>query len=94
MMVIAVAGRRIDAAGMIVAPRIYSTGTILYGANLPIRAEVNSLDDARSHIRRLKAVGAITVKSYNQPRREQRIESAQQHALDDGVEPVHAATPK
>ncbi|MEP7132951.1 MAG: amidohydrolase family protein, partial [Acidobacteriota bacterium] len=31
-----------------------------------------SLDDARSHLRRMKAVGAISVKSYNQPRREQR----------------------
>lgn len=59
-------------AGLIVAPRIFSTGTILYGANLPIRAEVNSLEDARSHIRRMKAAGAISVKSYNQPRRDQR----------------------
>ncbi len=59
-------------AGLIVAPRIFSTGTILYGAHLPIRAEVNSLDDARSHIRRLQTVGAFSVKSYNQPRREQR----------------------
>jgi imidazolonepropionase-like amidohydrolase len=30
------------------------------------------VDDARSHLRRMKAVGAISVKSYNQPRREQR----------------------
>ncbi len=59
-------------AGMIVAPRIFSTGTILYGAHLPIRAEINSLDDARSHLRRLQAAGAFSVKSYNQPRREQR----------------------
>ena len=59
-------------AGLIVAPRIFSTGTILYGAHLPIRAEVNSLDDALSHIRRLQTVGAFSVKSYNQPRREQR----------------------
>ena len=33
---------------------------------------VNSLDDARTHIRRMKAEGAISVKSYNQPRRDQR----------------------
>lgn len=59
-------------AGAIVSPRIFSTGTILYGAKSLSRAEINSLDDARSHIRRLKAVGAVTVKSYNQPRREQR----------------------
>ena len=59
-------------AGMIRAPRIFSTGTILYGAAGDFKAEIESLDDARSHLRRMKAVGAISVKSYNQPRREQR----------------------
>jgi len=59
-------------AGLITAPRIFSTGTILYGANDTITAEINSLDDARGHLRRLQAVGAFSVKSYNQPRREQR----------------------
>jgi hypothetical protein len=32
---------------------------------------VNSLDDARAHLRRMKANGAFSVKSYNQPRRDQ-----------------------
>jgi imidazolonepropionase-like amidohydrolase len=59
-------------AGMVVGPRTFSTGTILYGAAGNIRAEINSLDDAKSHLRRLQAVGAFSVKSYNQPRREQR----------------------
>ncbi|WP_256012599.1 amidohydrolase family protein [Desertivirga xinjiangensis] len=59
-------------AGTIVGPRMYSTGTILYGADGDFKAVINSLDDARSHLRRMKAVGAFTVKSYNQPRREQR----------------------
>ncbi len=59
-------------AGLVTAPRIFSTGTILYGATTPFTAEVNSLDDARSHLRRMKAVGAFSVKSYNQPRRDQR----------------------
>lgn len=59
-------------AGQILSPRTYSTGTILYGAMGDFKAEIDSLDDARSHLRRLKAVGAISVKSYNQPRREQR----------------------
>ena len=59
-------------AGLITAPRIFSTGTILYGATTSFTAEINSLDDARSHLRRLKAVGAFSVKSYNQPRRDQR----------------------
>jgi imidazolonepropionase-like amidohydrolase len=59
-------------AGLITAPRVYSTGTILYGAETPFQAVIDSLDDARSHLRRMKAQGAISVKSYNQPRREQR----------------------
>ncbi len=59
-------------AGMVVGPRLYSTGTILYGAEGSFKAVINSLDDAKSHLRRLKAVGAFSVKSYNQPRRDQR----------------------
>ncbi len=61
-------------AGRMVGPRVYSTGTILYGADGDFKAVINSLDDARSHLRRLKDVGAFSVKSYNQPRREQRQE--------------------
>ena len=59
-------------AGLLVGPRVYSTGTILYGAEAPFKAVINSYDDALSHLRRMKAVGAFSVKSYNQPRRDQR----------------------
>lgn len=60
-------------AGTIVSPRIFSTGTILYGANGPgYTAHVDSLDDALFHLERMKKVGAFSVKSYNQPRRDQR----------------------
>ncbi len=59
-------------AGLIVEPRAFSTGTILYGAAGSFKAEIDSLEDAESHLRRLKAVGAFSVKSYNQPRRDQR----------------------
>lgn len=59
-------------AGRLIGPRIYSTGTILYGADGDFKAIVNSLEDARSSLRRMKAVGAFSVKSYNQPRRDQR----------------------
>ena len=59
-------------AGVILAPRTFSTGTILYGALGSFKAQIDSLEDARSHLRRLQAVGAFTVKSYNQPRRDQR----------------------
>jgi len=66
------AASELQRAGLITAPRIYSTGTILYGANLPVTATIDNLEDARSHLRRMKAVGAFSVKSYNQPRRDQR----------------------
>ena len=61
-------------AGMITAPRLFSTGTILYGAAGDFKAIVDNLDDALAHLARLKAVGAFSVKSYNQPRRDQRQE--------------------
>jgi imidazolonepropionase-like amidohydrolase/Tol biopolymer transport system component len=58
--------------GLVVGPRLYSTGTILYGAEGGFRAVINSYEDALSHLRRLQAVGAFSVKSYNQPRRDSR----------------------
>ncbi|MEM6879017.1 MAG: amidohydrolase, partial [Bacteroidota bacterium] len=59
-------------AGEMVGPRLYSTGTIIYGADGDFKAVINNLDDARSALRRTQAYGAFSVKSYNQPRREQR----------------------
>jgi Tol biopolymer transport system component/imidazolonepropionase-like amidohydrolase len=58
-------------SGQMVGPRMFSTGTVLYGADGDSKSVVDSLDDARSHLRRMKANGAFSVKSYNQPRREQ-----------------------
>lgn len=59
-------------AGKLTGPRLYSTGFILYGADGDFKAVINNLEDAESSIRRTKAFGAKSVKSYNQPRREQR----------------------
>ena len=59
-------------SGRMHGPRLFSTGIILYGADGDFKAKINSLDDARSALRRTKAFGAFSVKSYNQPRREQR----------------------
>ena len=59
-------------AGSKLGPRLYSTGTILYGAETPFKSVVESYDDALSHVRRQKAMGAISVKSYNQQRRDAR----------------------
>lgn len=67
------AASELQRAGQRVAPRIYSTGTILYGAEgLGYKAIINNYDDAYFHVQRLKDSGAISVKSYNQPRRDQR----------------------
>ena len=60
-------------AGTLLAPRIFSTGEIVYGAKANgIYAQIDSLDDALAHVRRLKSQGGHSVKNYNQPRREQR----------------------
>ncbi|MEW9798830.1 amidohydrolase family protein [Alteromonas sp. CYL-A6] len=67
------AAAELQRSGDIVAPRIYSTGAILYGAEaLGYKAIVNNYDDAYFHVERLKESGAISVKSYNQPGRDQR----------------------
>ena len=64
-------------SGKMAGPRIFSTGTILYGADGDFKAVINNLDDARSAIKRTKAFGAFSVKSYNQPRRDQRQQVVQ-----------------
>jgi len=72
------AASEMQKAGKIVAPRLYSTGTILYGATVAgYTSHVDSLDDAKFHIERLQKVGAFSVKSYNQPRRNQRQQFVQ-----------------
>ncbi|WP_372587569.1 MULTISPECIES: amidohydrolase family protein [Sphingomonas] len=73
-------------AGKILAPRIFSTGEIVYGAKSPeVYAEINSYEDALAHVRRLKAQGGHSVKNYNQPRREQRqmvVKAAQAEGME------------
>lgn len=60
-------------AGLILAPRTFSSAEIVYGARAPGRyALIDSYDDALGHIRRLRMEGAHSIKNYNQPRRNQR----------------------
>jgi len=67
------AASEMQKAGTIVAARLFSTGTILYGATVAgYTAHVDNLDDAKFHVQRLKDAGAFSIKSYNQPRRNQR----------------------
>ncbi|MEQ6123110.1 amidohydrolase family protein [Pseudotenacibaculum sp. MALMAid0570] len=74
-------------AGLTVGPRLFSTGFILYGAEGDFKAVINNLEDARFAIERTKAFGARSVKSYNQPRREQR-QQVMQAARELGVNVV------
>jgi Tol biopolymer transport system component/imidazolonepropionase-like amidohydrolase len=72
-------------AGLMVGPRVFSTGTILYGADGDFKAVINNYEDAKSALRRNRAYGAFSVKSYNQPRREQRqmiIEAARELKME------------
>jgi imidazolonepropionase-like amidohydrolase/Tol biopolymer transport system component len=73
--------------GSLVGPRIFSTGFILYGADGDFKAVINKLEDAKSSIRRTRAFGATAVKSYNQPRRDQR-QQVLQAARELGVNVV------
>lgn len=74
-------------SGALVGPRIYSTGFILYGADGDFKALIDNLEDARASVRRTKAFGATSVKSYNQPRRDQR-QQVLQAAREQGVNVV------
>ncbi len=74
-------------SGHTVGPRLFSTGFILYGAEGDFKAVINNLEDARFAIERTKAFGARSVKSYNQPRREQR-QQVMQAAREMGVNVV------
>ena len=67
------AASEMQRAGLLLAPRTYSTGEVIYGAKAPgFFADIQKEEDAQEHVARLKNQGAHGVKNYNQPRREQR----------------------
>jgi hypothetical protein len=74
-------------SGALIGPRLYSTGYILYGADGDFKAVIDNLEDARSTIKRTKAFGALSVKSYNQPRRDQR-QQVLQASREEGINVV------
>jgi len=61
-------------AGTMVGPRVYAAGNFVDGDDDGYKTAINSLDDARSALRWLKAIGAFSVKSYGLARRDQRQE--------------------
>ena len=60
------------ATGRMVGPRVYSTGFVLYGALGNRNAETPDIEAARNHVRRLEALGAESVKVYQQSQRDRR----------------------
>lgn len=79
------AASELQRAGRLLGPRMFSTGEIVYGAKATgYFADINSVDDALQHVRRLKAQGAHSIKNYNQPRREQR-QQVVKAAIDENI---------
>lgn len=66
------AAAELGKAGLATAPRIFSTGAGLDGADKDESVRIDTYDDALRVVRRKKALGAIGVKSYLLPRREQQ----------------------
>ncbi len=67
------AAAELQRTGKIVGPRIFSTGRILYAGYSPgATAKIDDYDDAKYHIKRTQDNGAVSVKSYNHPRRDTR----------------------
>lgn len=79
------AAAEMQRAGKILAPRIYTTGEVVYGAKAPGGfADIQTYEDALAHVHRLKAQGAHGIKNYNQPRRDQR-QQVVKAAIEEGL---------
>jgi Tol biopolymer transport system component/imidazolonepropionase-like amidohydrolase len=59
-------------AGFTVGPRAFSTGDPLYRGDGPRQNEITSYEIAEQNVARLQSWGAVSVKQYLQPRRDQR----------------------
>ncbi|MFQ5790454.1 MAG: amidohydrolase family protein, partial [Acidobacteriota bacterium] len=59
-------------AGEMVGPRTFSTGDPMYSGDGSRQNEITSYEVAEQNVSRLASYGAVTIKSYMQPRREQR----------------------
>jgi hypothetical protein len=59
-------------AGETIGPRTYSTGDPLYNGDAARQNNITSLAVAEQNVKRLMSWGAVTMKQYMQPRRDQR----------------------
>lgn len=70
--------------GRTIGPRVYSSGQPIYFANTAFSRPVTDLADARVQVRRLKQLGATSIKQYALPRRDQRqwvVQAAREEGL-------------
>lgn len=71
-------------AGLLVGPRVYTTGDPLYAGDGNRQEDFSSPALAEAGILKLKHWGAVSLKQYQQPRRDQRqwvTEAARKHAI-------------
>lgn len=71
-------------AGLVHGPRTYSTGPPLYSGDGFRQNELTSPEVAEQNVRRVQSWGAVSLKQYQQPRRDQRqwvAEAARKHGL-------------
>lgn len=71
-------------AGTQLGPRMYSTGPSLSTGTSTRHGNIDSMDDARHEVNRLKSYGARSIKEYQQRRRDQRqktVEAAREAGL-------------
>ena len=71
-------------AGRMIGPRTFSTGDPLYRGDAARQNDLSSYEEAARNVRRLKSWGAVSIKQYQQPRREQR-QWVSEVARDEGL---------
>jgi Tol biopolymer transport system component len=59
-------------AGRMIGPRTYSTGDPLYRGDAARQNELGSYETTEHEVARLRSWGAVSIKQYQQPRRDQR----------------------
>src|SRR5690606_35064344 len=71
-------------AGLVHGPRTFSTGPPLYAGDSFRQNEITSYAAAEQNVKRVKSWGAVSLKQYMQPRRDQRqwiSEAGRRHGL-------------
>lgn len=59
-------------AGRLIGPRTFSTGDPLYQGDSPRDNKITDYETAHNEVKKLKSWGAVAIKQYSHPRRDQR----------------------